>query len=77
VAKKKKQTKKKKPAPARKRTAAKRLRKRAAAKRPNPPKVRRVSKTTNWIKAVAVRFVKRKGQPVQVEVRKPARRRRR
>ena len=42
----------------------------------NPKKMKRVTKSSGWIDATAVKFVKKRGQPVQVLVRKPARRKR-
>jgi hypothetical protein len=41
----------------------------------NPP-IRKVSKTSGWIKATAVRFVKKPGKPMQVLVRRAPRRKR-
>jgi hypothetical protein len=37
----------------------------------NPRKLRKVTKTTGWIKATAVKFVKIRGKPVQVLVQRP------
>jgi hypothetical protein len=49
--------------------------KRAAGKRnPSTPiKSKRVTQSSGWIPASAVRFVKKRGDPIQVLVRKPKR----
>lgn len=62
---------KKKKKAARKRTAPKR--KTAVKKRrANPPKMRRLAKSTGWMSATAVKIVKRRGKPDEVLIRKPA-----
>jgi hypothetical protein len=40
----------------------------------NPPKMRKLTKSTGWIGATAVKIVKRRGQPDQVLIRRPRRR---
>lgn len=47
----------------------------ALKKYSNPP-MRKVSKTSGWIKASAVRFVKKAGQSMQVLIRRAPRRKR-
>lgn len=50
-------------------------RKPATKKRPNPPtKFRKVSGSSGWIKATRIRFLKKRGKPVQVLVERPRRR---
>lgn len=56
---------------AKKKRKAKRKSQRNAA----PKTFKRVTKSSGWISAQAVRFVKRRGKPVQVLVRKPRKKR--
>lgn len=48
--------------------------KKAATKRHNPP-MKKVSRGTGWMKAAAVKFVKKNGQ-LSVLIRKPAKKKR-
>ena len=41
----------------------------------NPPKMKRLTKSTGWMDATAVKIIKRRGKPDEVLIRKPARRR--
>jgi hypothetical protein len=53
------------------------IRRASRALRSNPPKMKRLSKSTSWIRATAVKIVKSRGKPDQVLIRKaPAKRRR-
>jgi hypothetical protein len=47
----------------------------AARRHQNPPKMKRLKKSTGWMDATAVKIIKRRGKPDEVLIRKPARRR--
>jgi hypothetical protein len=48
---------------------------RAAGAKKNPPKMRKLTKSTAWLPATAVKIVKRRGQPDEVLIRRPGKKR--
>ena len=52
-----------------------RARNAAAAGKKNPPKLRKLTKSTGWLDASAVKIVKRRGQADQVLIRRPGKKR--